>query len=88
MINNNPVPSSAGTPTDARNRAVRTFVQGLATDVLVAVVLLLWPAISDAKSLDDFNWSILWFSLGKTVVITGISYVMRALGVSPQTTTR
>lgn len=63
--------------TDARNRALRTFVQGLATDVLAAVVLLLLPIVTAAEGWGDFEWNIIGFLLAKTVVVTGLSYVMR-----------
>lgn len=75
------------TAIDARNRAARTFIQNLLLDVLVAVLLLLWPAVSAAQSMEDFNWSLLAFSFVKTILVTVVSYIMRALGVSPQTTT-
>lgn len=77
-----------GAPTDARNRAVRTFVQNLLLDVLVAVLLFLWPIVSNGAKLSDFDWPLLAFSFAKTVVVTVVAYLMRALGVSPGTTTR
>lgn len=63
--------------TDARNRALRTFVQGLATDVLAALVLLLLPVVTAAEGWGDFEWSVLGFLVAKTVVVTALSYVMR-----------
>ena len=63
---------------DAKNRAFRTFVQGLGTDVVVAVVLAVGPALAGA----DFAWSAdYWTAIGlltaKTVVLSAVSYVSR-----------
>lgn len=62
---------------DARNRAVRTFLQGLATDVLAALVLLLLPVFTSANGWGDFEWQVLGFLTAKTVAVTVMSYVMR-----------
>lgn len=66
------------TEADAKNRALRTFVQGLGTDVLGAVVLAVGPALAGA----DFAWtSEYWTAVGllaaKTVVLSVVSYVSR-----------
>lgn len=63
---------------DARNRAFRTFVQGLLTDVLAAVVLAVGPALTGA----DFAWTRgYWAAVGllaaKTAVQSVVSYVGR-----------
>lgn len=58
---------------DARNRAVRTFVQGLALDVLVAVALL----VLDALGRGEVEWRLLLLSLGRTVAQTAAAYIMR-----------
>lgn len=63
--------------TDARNRAVRTFFQGLGADVLAALVLLLLPVFTNANGWGDFEWQILGFLIAKTVAVTVLSYVMR-----------
>ncbi len=63
--------------TDARNRALRTFLQGLASDVLAAVILLVLPVFTNAQGWQDVDWKILGFLLAKTVVVTALSYVMR-----------
>lgn len=60
---------------DARNRAARTFVQGLATDVAIAGALV----ITEALSSDDVDWRLLGLTLAKTVLMTGASYVYRRL---------
>ena len=62
---------------DARNRAYRTFLQGLGADVLAALVLLLLPVFTTANGWGDFEWQVLGFLVVKTVVVTGLSYVMR-----------
>ena len=63
--------------TDARNRALRTLVQNVGVDVLVAVVTLLWPLVQGADSFADFDWRFIAFSLVKTVLLTVFAYVMR-----------
>lgn len=63
--------------TDARNRALRTFLQGLAIDLMAACVLLLLPLFTAAQDWSDIDWRILGFLLAKTVSVTGMSYVMR-----------
>jgi len=70
------------TEVDARNRAARTFVQGLVTDVVGAVALALVPALSGS----DFAWSRgYWLAVAglaaKTAILTAVSYVARK--VSP-----
>ena len=60
---------------DAKNRAVRTFLQGLAIDLAVAiasVVLSSVDAITDKAGLVTVG-----LALAKTVVTTVASYVMR-----------
>lgn len=62
---------------DARNRALRSIVQGLAVDVLVAVAtaLLLWLPDADLSSREA--WIVLGTALAKTVMQAVASYVMR-----------
>lgn len=62
---------------DARNRALRTFIQGLAADVIAAVVLLVLPVFSNATGWQDIDWKVLGFLLAKTVAVTALSFVMR-----------
>lgn len=64
---------------DARNRALRTFLQGLAADVAAAAVLLVLPVFTNASGWQDIDWKILGFLLAKTVVVTGLSYLMRTV---------
>lgn len=63
---------------DARNRAFRTFMEGMAVDVTAAVALAVLPALSGA----DFAWSrAYWLTVaglaGKTAVTSAVSYVAR-----------
>ena len=62
---------------DARNRALRSFLQGLAIDVAVAVCLVLTTVLIDANGWDEIEWSLLGFSLAKTVAQTIAAFVMR-----------
>lgn len=63
---------------DARNRAFRTFLQGLGVDVAVAVAVVLVTVFSDADGWGDLQWAVIGFSLAKSVVTSVASYVMRA----------
>lgn len=62
---------------DARNRAWRTLLQNLAFDIGAAVVLVLYTAFITAQSWGDVEWGLLGFTLVKTFVVTGLSYLMR-----------
>lgn len=64
---------------DAKNRALRTFLVGLATDVLGAVVLLFTPLITSANSWSDLDWKLMGFLLAKTVLSTAFSYLLRTI---------
>jgi hypothetical protein len=61
---------------DARNRAFRTFVQGLGVDVGTAVCLALSVGLTDVRWTSAF-WAALALSVGKTVVTSAVSYVAR-----------
>jgi hypothetical protein len=69
----NPTPLNV----DARNRALRSFVQGLAIDVVVAIAaaLLVWLPGADLSSRDA--WILIGITLAKTILQTAASYVMR-----------
>lgn len=70
-------PESAKTTlaNDARNRALRTFLQGLAIDLAVAVAAFV---LANVDSITDRQGLILAATaLGKTVATTVASYVMR-----------
>lgn len=63
---------------DARNRAARTFVQGLAIDIATALaaLLLVWLPDADLSSRDA--WIVLATGAARTVLQSVASYVMRA----------
>lgn len=67
---------------DARSRALRTFLQGLALDVLLAVCLVVYEAMTAAEP----DWRLLLLTLAKTVLTTAAAYVMRRFGRAPATT--
>lgn len=63
---------------DARQRAWRTFVQGLAVDVVAAVAAALALALADpAFSWTRLYWSGVGLALAKTALTAGASYVAR-----------
>lgn len=66
---------SAAPEADARNRALRTFLQGLAIDVLLAVCLVVYQGL-ESESVD---YRLLLLTLLKTALMTAASYVMRKL---------
>ena len=76
-------PETPGTPdhaapateTDAVSRALRTFVQGLLTDVLLAVVLVVSDALRETT--ETIDWRLLGLATLKTAAMTAASYVMR-----------
>lgn len=59
---------------DARNRAWRTFLQGLGLDVLVAVALVVYQVASDPKPI---VWLAVGASLGRSIAQAAAAYVMR-----------
>lgn len=67
-----PIPSTL--TADARNRAWRTFVQGLAIDVGVAVAVALYAIASDPTPI---VWTVVGASLARTIVQSGAAFVMR-----------
>lgn len=81
-------PEKVGTGQDAKNRALRTFVQGLLSDLLIALVLFLSPIFaSDSFDWTATDWKVLGLALAKTVVVTVISYIARVRGISRDTIT-
>lgn len=62
---------------DAKNRALRTLLQQLGIDVLLAVVLLLAPLLQKANDFGDFEWKAIAFLVTKTVLATLFAWVMR-----------
>ena len=63
--------------TDAKNRALRTFLQGLAIDLALALAMLLTTVFIKAESWGDLEWYTLAFSVAKTLVMTTAAFVMR-----------
>lgn len=60
---------------DARNRALRSFLQGLGIDLAVAVATV---AITYTTSAEAWQgWLVMGASLARSVVQAGASYVMR-----------
>ncbi|WP_433078832.1 hypothetical protein ACQP1P_38480 [Dactylosporangium sp. CA-052675] len=82
MVNNLPVPADAST--DAVNRAWRTLVQGLALDVVVAIVAVLATNVGDAQWTKEY-WLGIAALLGKSVVTAIVSYFARKY-LPPSTT--
>lgn len=62
---------------DAQDRAWRTLLQGLAFDVAAAVVLVLFTAVSKAETWSDLEWTIIGFTVFKSIMVSGLSYLMR-----------
>lgn len=62
-------------PDDARNRAWRTLLQGLLLDVLAAVALVVYEAVSA----EEPDLRLLLILVGKTALTTAASYVHRKL---------
>ncbi|WP_269304947.1 hypothetical protein [Aeromicrobium sp. HA] len=62
---------------DAANRSVRTLIQGLAVDALIAVagVLLVWLPDADLTSREA--WTVVAITAAKSVLTAVASYVMR-----------
>lgn len=67
---------------DAKSRSGRTFVQGLVIDLVFAVGTLLVALGSDFDPAKKGAWIILIALMVKTVIQTGVSYLMR-LRVTP-----
>jgi hypothetical protein len=70
------VDAPARIETDAKDRAWRTFIQGLGIDVAVAITLVLVVAFTTIEWTKEY-WIALAASLGRTILQTAIAYVMR-----------
>lgn len=68
------LPAAARTA-DARNRALRAFLQGLAWDVLAAIAATIVAVVTSA---DAIAWTVLGAAVVKTLLVSAASYVMRA----------
>ena len=62
---------------DAKNRALRTFLQGLGIDILVAIAVWAVSVFATAGGWGDIQWVIVSFTLAKTVVQSVAAYIMR-----------
>jgi hypothetical protein len=72
-------PRHASTLTlDARNRAARTFLQGLAYTTGLALALVIYNAFQSANGWGGFDWDTLGFAATQAVVTAGFAYIMRA----------
>lgn len=74
-VGDHAAPEDPHSAQDARNRAIRTVIQGLLTDVLVAVALVVYDALQTSS--EHIEWKLLAMSVAKTALITVASYVMR-----------
>lgn len=68
---------------DAAERSVRSFIQGFALDVVVAVTLVLATAFG-AIEWTPIYWKALGLTLAKSVLQATVSYVMRIVVVPRQ----
>ena len=67
--------TSPATSADARNRALRTLLQGLATDVLVALAAVLLAWLPDADITSREAWAVVGVNLAKTALTTAASWI-------------
>jgi ABC-type amino acid transport system permease subunit len=65
--------------TDARNRSLRTFLQGLGFTVLAAVVMVLYPIVRGAHGWGDLHWSLIGFALLQSAGMAVFAYLMRTV---------
>lgn len=72
-----PTPVMPNLAADSRNRAIRSFVQGLGIDVAVGLALVLATFFVDKNSWGEIEWTILSFSLAKSGIQAVAAYVMR-----------
>jgi heme/copper-type cytochrome/quinol oxidase subunit 4 len=70
--------NDALTKSDAKNRAWRTFLQGLAIDVAVSLVLFLYAATSVIEWTKTY-WILLGLAFAKTLIQSAVASVMRRL---------
>jgi hypothetical protein len=71
------IPAPVVLQIDAKNRTWRTILQGLAVDVAVAVSLVLVTLFADVGSWGEIQWTIIGFTLLKTVLMAVAAFVMR-----------
>jgi hypothetical protein len=66
--------ATLATKQDAQNRALRTFLQSLAVDVLIALGAVGYEVVSSSS---DVDWKLLGLLLAKTALTVLFSYLMR-----------
>ena len=64
---------------DARNRALRTFLQGLAFTVAAALVASLLSAVTTAASWGEFGGILVGFAFFQSIAVACLSWLMRAV---------
>lgn len=74
-------PARVAAANDAANRSLRTLVQGLLVDVLVAVGASLLALLTDVPS--AWSWGLIGVALGKSALTAALSYYMRVRGQLP-----
>lgn len=67
------VGDKAAVKSDAKNRALRTFLQGLGIDLLIAITGTAYIVLTG----EGFGWAVLGTAVAKTGLTTLASYVMR-----------
>ena len=65
---------------DAAERSLRSFIQGLVLDLVVAITLVLATAFSAIEWTPTY-WKVLGLTLAKSVLQAVVSYVMRMVVV-------
>jgi hypothetical protein len=63
------------TPSDASSRAIRTLLQNLVFDVLLAVIVVVLPLVQAAT----VDWRLVLASVIKTAVVTALAWGQRAI---------
>lgn len=84
MILPDPLPTPAPKKEDARNRAIRTFLEGLISAVITTLVAALPVVLANPQWTKAF-WVGVAISLGTVTLTAVVSYVARFL-VPPKTT--
>lgn len=75
----NALPTPPPVEADARNRALRTFVQGFGIDVAAGAVTALAIGIAGGIEWTRLYWVALGLAVGKSIVQAGVSYLARKL---------
>lgn len=64
--------------TDARSRALRTFVQGLAYTIIAALVVSVTAAVTTSASWAQFGATLVGFAFFQSVATAVLSWLMRS----------